>query len=684
MATVLSPIYDRLKAASGYSPFTANTFGDWSLEAGDVVKISRNGEERKSPVYTSKFTWKGSSEVSIESGGKQKRESVTEMERNKYGRRGGGARNNKNLSERIEKGEGKISLIVEETDDGGNVIKAASIVTAINEDESSIALSADRIDIDGLVTKLAAKHIGVGSLHVEGKSEFLQSIYCEDHITAEEEIRSNTGFVVGRVGLKVSDITFSGNTMTVTYADGRDPQTFSKAATLSGTWSGNKLTVSANTGGTPYTAEVIAAVTGGGGYNFSAVAKVKDAAGGTNPQQRASETVYLREVVSGTNSKVEAYYKDSNNADQVVGNCDTSATYLAGQNISLDGTWSNNVVTVKPNRGSAEYPVQVQVGLPQVGTGQASMSVYAQSIDSKGGPSPVNRDSKYLYLYETVNGASSKVGIYSEQNGGGTELAVVPTNATYQAGVSAGGGAVTLSASWSNSGKYEVVTSTNKKKHTNISAAIEGNGGTNFSAVAKSSDDTTSTSGTPTTRASKTVYLKEVVDGANSVVNACPNSDGSGAVASIPISKTYYTGKNSVDIDDNEVWETTPGASVTATQNTVRVYTTGRTTVSGATAEKHKTIRLYTPTPTWSGNVCTVRVTVDDSQDSHTVICREITAQHNATAYNPECSSSGERYVPSQCTTLGTYSAASLPNKYIFFTVSCGTSTNKYKFVINP
>ncbi len=45
----------------------------------------------------------------------------------------------------------KIALVVEETE-AGNVIKAASIVTAINEDGSSIKLEADKIDLDGYVT----------------------------------------------------------------------------------------------------------------------------------------------------------------------------------------------------------------------------------------------------------------------------------------------------------------------------------------------------------------------------------------------------------------------------------------------------------------------------------------------------------------------------------------------------
>ena len=55
------------------------------------------------------------------------------------------------LSGRINVQANQISLVVEKKN-GKDVIKAASIVTAINGDTSSIVLSADRIDLRGYVT----------------------------------------------------------------------------------------------------------------------------------------------------------------------------------------------------------------------------------------------------------------------------------------------------------------------------------------------------------------------------------------------------------------------------------------------------------------------------------------------------------------------------------------------------
>ena len=57
----------------------------------------------------------------------------------------------------------------------------------------------DHIDINGLVTKLEAMAVGVGSLHVEGAAEFLRYIYAEDYIYSEETVGAGDGFVTGNI-----------------------------------------------------------------------------------------------------------------------------------------------------------------------------------------------------------------------------------------------------------------------------------------------------------------------------------------------------------------------------------------------------------------------------------------------------------------------------------------------------
>ena len=67
-----------------------------------------------------------------------------------------------NIRSSIQQQADKIALVV----DGGNHIKAAQIMAAINNGESTIKLSADHIDIDGLVTRLKAIEVQVSALEV--------------------------------------------------------------------------------------------------------------------------------------------------------------------------------------------------------------------------------------------------------------------------------------------------------------------------------------------------------------------------------------------------------------------------------------------------------------------------------------------------------------------------------------
>ena len=66
------------------------------------------------------------------------------------------------LTSRIRQEANKISMVVEQKD-GQNVIKSASIITAINADGSSIRLNADKIHLEGYTKNLAAgSFTGVG------------------------------------------------------------------------------------------------------------------------------------------------------------------------------------------------------------------------------------------------------------------------------------------------------------------------------------------------------------------------------------------------------------------------------------------------------------------------------------------------------------------------------------------
>ena len=97
----LQSIYQRLNSAAEYHPLEADTFADWSLEAGDIVTVTRDGTGYQSPVHSATHVWKGQQTVRIASGGDEKRESVARMSRRKYAGSGSGVRSAGVLGNRI-------------------------------------------------------------------------------------------------------------------------------------------------------------------------------------------------------------------------------------------------------------------------------------------------------------------------------------------------------------------------------------------------------------------------------------------------------------------------------------------------------------------------------------------------------------------------------------------------------
>lgn len=88
----LNLIYQRLHSAENYHPISAETFADWSMEAGDVVTVTREGTEYKSPVHSSTLKWYGKQQMTINSEGEEKREAITRASQKKYGRGGSAVR----------------------------------------------------------------------------------------------------------------------------------------------------------------------------------------------------------------------------------------------------------------------------------------------------------------------------------------------------------------------------------------------------------------------------------------------------------------------------------------------------------------------------------------------------------------------------------------------------------------
>lgn len=203
----LTPIYNRLNETSLNRPMSANTFSDWSIEAGDTVTVKRDGNSYESQVHSTSLTWKGAPQIEMNSTGNEERDAVSKIKKQKYARGGVGSRiagnqynyemNQEHLLYEVFNDQGKMSrfevnlsgLRHEVMDEGGRVselvhdveglhhtvsnaegqisilentaegfrtriakvvdesgkVVSAEIVTAINNSGSSVTIKADKI-----------------------------------------------------------------------------------------------------------------------------------------------------------------------------------------------------------------------------------------------------------------------------------------------------------------------------------------------------------------------------------------------------------------------------------------------------------------------------------------------------------------------------------------------------------
>ena len=126
----LAEIYNRLNKAPQYHPLEADTFADWSIEAGDVVTVSRENDNYTSPVYSNAMTWRRGQQITVSSTGNKERESIAKVSQQKYvgggGGIGGGAglRNDKFLHYFVEDSYAQMKA--------GLIITASSLSAYVN------------------------------------------------------------------------------------------------------------------------------------------------------------------------------------------------------------------------------------------------------------------------------------------------------------------------------------------------------------------------------------------------------------------------------------------------------------------------------------------------------------------------------------------------------------------------
>lgn len=365
--TPIEKVFDALQNAPNYHPASAQLFTDWLMQAGDVVTVSSDGEDFNLPIFNLEMTWNGSSMVSVDATGKEKRDAPSALQRRSYGASRTQAEVDGVHSALIQMDD-KIGLVVTDTQEGA-VVNTASIIAAINggTGHSEVAIEADNVLISGN-TKLSGTFTidGDGYLSVMKTAVFTGSNNRQVSINNgklsanDVDIKSGGSLTfVGTGSGEHYDITatsiqgfiksaeVSGNSLILTPVYG-SPITFSKATTLTGTWSGGTYTVSASSSvvATPVSTVVSLSPTGSGSTDFTVTAYHDGVQAG---HEVVSSGIYLTDDT--TNHKIQARWGSAS------GTVYAERTYSSGVPSSSDITIGSylNVMTEPTASSGPEY-----------------------------------------------------------------------------------------------------------------------------------------------------------------------------------------------------------------------------------------------------------------------------------------------------------------------------------------
>lgn len=111
-----------------FSPVAADTFADWTMQAGDVVTIKSGDDAYKTPLYNMNMTWKGSPRVTMESTGDEKPQPIPVFERRRYA----GGRSAARAKEENEEFKTWAKLHIDEAE-ANITLLAGSVTTATGE-----------------------------------------------------------------------------------------------------------------------------------------------------------------------------------------------------------------------------------------------------------------------------------------------------------------------------------------------------------------------------------------------------------------------------------------------------------------------------------------------------------------------------------------------------------------------
>lgn len=86
---VLDNVLSKMQATPQFRPISADTFSDWSIEAGDILTVEVDGKDEVLPVFSADMDWGGAAKSTLSCSGSRERPTLSKAERQQYAAFGG-------------------------------------------------------------------------------------------------------------------------------------------------------------------------------------------------------------------------------------------------------------------------------------------------------------------------------------------------------------------------------------------------------------------------------------------------------------------------------------------------------------------------------------------------------------------------------------------------------------------
>lgn len=155
-----NPILDKVASLEPFYPSSGMLFGDFSVESGDIITVTKDGRDYSVPIYSASTSWNGSSMTNVENSGSKRRTIPSLQKREEYV----SERSNYNASKAIGGLGGRTSALEEDItyarididDQLGKILLIAGVET-LDEIDGSESLKQAYIDIDGANAQILLK-----------------------------------------------------------------------------------------------------------------------------------------------------------------------------------------------------------------------------------------------------------------------------------------------------------------------------------------------------------------------------------------------------------------------------------------------------------------------------------------------------------------------------------------------